>query len=197
MLSCTPDPVQRERERARVEASAAMSSEDVVLLNAGMSVEEDVLDEDEAIHINVSVGDDPSVLGAIHTDTSASAPTAVDASSPPPSTLQSQSHGNHHEDREEDDHNGGENDEKNSQGSPGLLGAADVAISATDDLMVNEFQADDPSIVAAATLASVTPSPFLDQSLLNDMRYLFKNTRYFLLKSNNYENVRLAKELVS
>lgn len=31
----------------------------------------------------------------------------------------------------------------------------------------------------------------------NDLKYLFKNTRYFLIKSNNYENVNLAKQKVS
>lgn len=33
----------------------------------------------------------------------------------------------------------------------------------------------------------------LDETLLTDMKYLFKNTRYFLIKSNNYDNVHLAK----
>lgn len=36
----------------------------------------------------------------------------------------------------------------------------------------------------------------LDANLLTDMKYLFKNTRYFLIKSNNYENVHLAKTRV-
>ncbi len=31
----------------------------------------------------------------------------------------------------------------------------------------------------------------------SDLKYLFKNTRYFLIKSNNYENVNLAKQKVS
>lgn len=36
----------------------------------------------------------------------------------------------------------------------------------------------------------------LDQALVDDMKYLFKNTRYFVIKSNNYENVNLAKAKV-
>lgn len=58
-------------------------------------------------------------------------------------------------------------------------------------------------LVAAAnhnqstSTSSAVPSAFLEQSLLMDTRFLFKNTRYFLMKSNNYENVRLAKRMVS
>lgn len=37
----------------------------------------------------------------------------------------------------------------------------------------------------------------IDENLLNEMKYLFKNTRYFLIKSNNYENVQLAQSKVS
>lgn len=33
----------------------------------------------------------------------------------------------------------------------------------------------------------------INDLVANDMKYLFKNTRYFLIKSNNYENVNLAK----
>lgn len=36
----------------------------------------------------------------------------------------------------------------------------------------------------------------IDENLLNEMKYLFKNTRYFLIKSNNYENVQLAQTKV-
>lgn len=34
----------------------------------------------------------------------------------------------------------------------------------------------------------------IDENVLSEMKYLYKNTRYFLIKSNNYENVNLAKE---
>ena len=34
----------------------------------------------------------------------------------------------------------------------------------------------------------------IDESILTDMKYLFKNTRYFLIKSNNFDNVNLAKQ---
>ncbi|CAF0943947.1 unnamed protein product [Brachionus calyciflorus] len=37
------------------------------------------------------------------------------------------------------------------------------------------------------------PPVKIDENLLNEMKYLFKNTRYFLIKSNNYENVFLAQ----
>ena len=36
----------------------------------------------------------------------------------------------------------------------------------------------------------------IEDTISNDMKYLFKNTRYFLIKSNNYENVNLAKAKV-
>lgn len=36
----------------------------------------------------------------------------------------------------------------------------------------------------------------IDENLLNEIKYLFKNTRYFLIKSNNYENVQLAQNKV-
>jgi hypothetical protein len=36
----------------------------------------------------------------------------------------------------------------------------------------------------------------INDILINDLKYLFKNTRYFLIKSNNYENVNLAKHKV-
>jgi hypothetical protein len=36
----------------------------------------------------------------------------------------------------------------------------------------------------------------VDDGVMNDMKYLFKNTRYFLIKSNNFENVNLAKSKV-
>lgn len=50
---------------------------------------------------------------------------------------------------------------------------------------------------STTSTSSAVPSAFLEQSLLMDTRFLFKNTRYFLMKSNNYENVRLAKRMVS
>jgi len=34
----------------------------------------------------------------------------------------------------------------------------------------------------------------IDETILTDMKYLFKNTRYFLIKSNNFDNVNLAKQ---
>lgn len=34
----------------------------------------------------------------------------------------------------------------------------------------------------------------MDDSVLSEMKYLFKNTRYFLIKSNNFENVALAQK---
>lgn len=41
---------------------------------------------------------------------------------------------------------------------------------------------------------NLTNKSIIDDNLFNDMnKYLFKNTRYFLIKSNNYENVNLAK----
>ena len=52
-------------------------------------------------------------------------------------------------------------------------------------------------VAANQSTSSAVPSAFLEQSLLMDTRFLFKNTRYFLMKSNNYENVRLAKRMVS
>ena len=36
----------------------------------------------------------------------------------------------------------------------------------------------------------------INDILINDLKYLFKNTRYFLIKSNNYQNVNLAKHKV-
>jgi hypothetical protein len=33
----------------------------------------------------------------------------------------------------------------------------------------------------------------VDEAIGHDMKYLFKNTRYYLIKSNNFENVELAK----
>ena len=36
----------------------------------------------------------------------------------------------------------------------------------------------------------------LNAQLLSDFKYLYKNTRYFVIKSNNHENVNLAKEKV-
>ncbi len=36
----------------------------------------------------------------------------------------------------------------------------------------------------------------VDESLNTEMKYLFKNTRYFLIKSNNFENVALAQKKV-
>jgi hypothetical protein len=36
----------------------------------------------------------------------------------------------------------------------------------------------------------------IDDGVMSDMKYLFKNTRYFLIKSNNFENVNLAKAKV-
>ena len=41
------------------------------------------------------------------------------------------------------------------------------------------------------------PPVKIDEHLLIEMKYLFKNTRYFLIKSNNYENVFLAQTKVS
>jgi hypothetical protein len=37
----------------------------------------------------------------------------------------------------------------------------------------------------------------IDDKILSDMRYLYRNTRYFLIKSNNYENVQIAKTKVN
>ena len=66
----------------------------------------------------------------------------------------------------------------------------------------SETTAPTTEVVVAAnqsttSTSSAVPSAFLEQSLLMDTRFLFKNTRYFLMKSNNYENVRLAKRMVS
>lgn len=33
----------------------------------------------------------------------------------------------------------------------------------------------------------------IDENVLSEMKYIFKNTRYFLIKSNNFENVALAQ----
>ena len=43
----------------------------------------------------------------------------------------------------------------------------------------------------------VDSKSIIDEAILADLKYLFKNTRYFLIKSNNYENVNLAKLKVS
>lgn len=43
---------------------------------------------------------------------------------------------------------------------------------------------------------SINSKTSVDEALLADMRYIYKNTRYFLIKSNNYENVNLAKAKV-
>jgi hypothetical protein len=45
----------------------------------------------------------------------------------------------------------------------------------------------------AHQLKSQPQHPLIEESILSDMKCLFKNTRYFLIKSNNYENVNLAK----
>ena len=37
----------------------------------------------------------------------------------------------------------------------------------------------------------------IDEMVINDIKYIFKNTRYFLMKSNNFENIELAKSRVS
>lgn len=38
------------------------------------------------------------------------------------------------------------------------------------------------------------PKSIIDETIFNDFnKYLFKNTRYFLIKSNNHDNVNLAK----
>jgi len=36
----------------------------------------------------------------------------------------------------------------------------------------------------------------IEENVINDIKYIFKNTRYFLMKSNNYENIDLAKAKV-
>lgn len=36
--------------------------------------------------------------------------------------------------------------------------------------------------------------PHVDEGVMSEMKYLFKNTRYFLIKSNNFENIDLAKQ---
>ena len=64
----------------------------------------------------------------------------------------------------------------------------------------NEQLKVDASIVDEETssnkIASYGTKLGIDESICNDMKYLFKNTRYFLIKSYNYENVDLAKSKV-
>jgi YTH domain-containing protein 1 len=36
----------------------------------------------------------------------------------------------------------------------------------------------------------------IDEHVISDIKYIFKNTRYFLMKSNNHENIELAKAKV-
>lgn len=162
-----------------------MNNDDVLVLNAGVS---DVLEEEEAININVSVGDDPAMLA--------------------PDTTPPQSHSRP---------SGVDNDMDQNENSSSPSAAATLAAAVDATVAMNgdeeetphnhislDHQQDDiyqttnnDEQESARLSALVTaPTPFLDQSLLNDMRFLFKNTRYFLLKSNNYENVRLAKQLV-
>lgn len=49
---------------------------------------------------------------------------------------------------------------------------------------------------AAAPVEAATGLFSIDDGVMSDMKYLFKNTRYFLIKSNNFENVNLAKAKV-
>lgn len=54
-------------------------------------------------------------------------------------------------------------------------------------------EAHDQSVEVGEIKNENTPPVKIDENLLNEMKYLFKNTRYFLIKSNNYENVYLAQ----
>lgn len=180
-----------------------MSNEDVLVLNAGIS--EDVLEEEEeeeAININVSVVTDDPVTNITTKNTKSDVKT----------TPAENSQANMIEEQEKVD------TEKEVANSPASSLVEDeeaiVTAETVDDLGVSVASIHDDldnaldvnvgigesiadEMLNAANHVVITPSPFLDQSLLNDMRYLFKNTRYFLLKSNNYENVRLAKQLVT
>lgn len=163
-----------------------MNNDDVLVLNAGVS---DVLEEEEAININVSVGDDPAMLA--------------------PDTTPPQSHSR------PSGVNDNDMDQNENSSSPSAAATLAAAVDATVAMNGDEeetphnhisldhqqddiYQATNNDEQESARLSALVtaPTPFLDQSLLNDMRFLFKNTRYFLLKSNNYENVRLAKQLV-
>lgn len=42
--------------------------------------------------------------------------------------------------------------------------------------------------------ANAENKPHVDEGVMSEMKYLFKNTRYFLIKSNNFENIDLAKQ---
>ncbi len=49
-----------------------------------------------------------------------------------------------------------------------------------------------------SSFGNLNAKSIIEEPILNDInKYLFKNTRYFLIKSNNYENVNLAKQKVS
>ena len=43
----------------------------------------------------------------------------------------------------------------------------------------------------------IYPKPVVTEAVAIEMKYLFKNTRYFLIKSTNHENVYIAKQKVN
>jgi len=71
-----------------------------------------------------------------------------------------------------------------------------------DDCARNEkVEADDSASVGGGGLQTENAEnggtearPQVDESVIAEMKYLFKNTRYFLIKSNNFENVALAQK---
>ncbi len=70
-----------------------------------------------------------------------------------------------------------------------------------DDYVRNEkVEADDTVAVDEGDPADKADNgdtetrPQVDESVIAEMKYLFKNTRYFLIKSNNFENVALAQK---
>jgi hypothetical protein len=68
----------------------------------------------------------------------------------------------------------------------------------SDEKQTAETGGDAPNLDNSQNECSnkIEPKFKLDENILADLPYLFKNARYFLIKSMNYENVELAKKKV-
>lgn len=104
---------------------------------------------------------------------------------------------------EKNEHKNSFNDECSSPvsfDSLSALNAIELNVSKSDDLH-NHSNNNDASSFNTTNNESLNDmnqlnvsNDLIDESIRNDMnKYLFKNTRYFLIKSNNHENVNLAK----
>lgn len=91
----------------------------------------------------------------------------------------------------------GQKNEQHQEEALDITAATHVDAAVTDAVINGAPTIDEaPPVLSENQSESTQPQMGLDEAMENNLKCLFKNTRYFLIKSTNHENVHLAKSKV-